>query len=122
VLEQEALTERIIGCAIEVHRVLGPGFVERIYEEALSMELKKQGPSYQRQQWVPVFYDGAEIGRHRLDLLVEDEIVVELKAVQSFEDVHFAVVRSYLKAMGKRHGLLLNFSAHPLGIRRVISH
>jgi GxxExxY protein len=69
----------------------------------------------------PVFYHGTEIGRHRLDLLVEDEIVVELKAVRAFEDVHFAVVRSYLKAMGKKHGLLFNFSARPLGIRRVIS-
>jgi len=121
VLEQEALTERIIGCAIEVHRVLGPGFVEAIYEEALTIELTKQGLRYHRQHCVPVFYDGTQIGQHRLDLLIEDEIVVELKAVRSFEDVHFAVVRSYLKALGKRHGLLLNFSAHPLGIRRVIS-
>lgn len=120
-LEQEALTERIIGCAIEVHRVLGPGFVEGMYEEALSMEMTQQGLRYQRQQWIPVFYHGTEIGRHRLDLLVEDEIVVELKAVRAFEDVHFAVVRSYLKAMGKKHGLLFNCSARPLGIRRVIS-
>src|SRR5215210_7553820 len=92
-LEFEALTEQIIGAAIEVHRRLGPGFLESIYEKALIID-----------------YDGEEVGRHRLDLLVEGTIVVELKAVKNFEDVHFAVVRSYLKALGRRHGLLLNFA------------
>lgn len=119
-LECEQLTEQIIGAAIAVHSRLGPGFVESIYEEALAMEFDNRRLRYDRQLSVPVLYDGREVGRHRLDLLVENQIVVELKAVQSFEDVHFSVVRSYLRATGKHHGLLLNFATHRLAVKRVI--
>lgn len=84
------------------------------------MEFDKRQLRYHRQLSIPVLYDGREVGRHRLDLLVEDEIVVELKAVQSFEDVHFSVVRSYPRATGKRHGLLINFATHRLAVKRVI--
>jgi GxxExxY protein len=120
VLEQEALSERIIEAAIEVHRRLGPGFLESIHEGALRIELRKRGVPHASQVGVPILYDGEEVASHRLDLVVEDEIVVELKAIKAVEDVHFAIVRSYLKALGKRHGLILNFAATRLGIHRVL--
>src|SRR5580704_15224095 len=104
-LEHEELTERIIGAAIEVHRRLGPGFLESVYEKAPVIELKKRGLRVEAQVRILITYDGVEVGRHRLDLFVEDTIVVELKAIKNLEDVHFAVVRSYLTAAGKRHGL-----------------
>ena len=110
VLEYASLTEQIIGAAIEVHRTLGPGFLEAIYESALSVELRLRRVPFQRQLAVPVVYRSMEVGLHRLDLFVSDEIVVELKAIKSLEDVHFAFVKSYLRAVGRRHGLLLNFA------------
>ena len=109
-LEHEALTERIIGAAIEVHRRLGPGFLESVYEKALVVELKKRGLAVERQVEIIVYYAGVEVGRHVLDLFVENTIVVELKAIKNLEDVHFAIVRSYLKAADRKHGLLLNFA------------
>ena len=120
-LEHEGLTERIIQAAIAVHRQLGPGFLESVYEAALTIELRKHGLRFERQRRLPILYDGVEIGFHRLDLLVEDTIVVELKAVKRIEDIHFAVVRSYLKAADRTHGLLLNFAAPKLLIKRVLS-
>jgi GxxExxY protein len=119
-LEQEELTGKIIGAAIQVHRTLGPGFVEAIYEKALVLELKKRGIKVACEVHVPVCYEGVVVGRHRLDLLVEDQIIVELKAVNAFDDAHFAVVKSYLKATGLKHGLLLNFGKKVLDPRRVI--
>src|SRR5438067_10837909 len=97
-LEYQALTEQIIGAAIEVHRRLGPGFLESIYEKALVIELRKRGMEVADEVKVIIEYDGVEVGEHRLDLIVEDTIVVELKAISAFEDIHFAVVRSYLRA------------------------
>ena len=119
-LEHEELTERIIGCAIEVHKKLGPGFLESIYENAFIIELQKQNIQVERQQEVVIKYDDFEVGRHRLDLIVNDTIVVELKAVKNIEDIHFAIVKSYLKALGKEHGLLINFSKPILQVKRVI--
>ena len=119
-LEHEDLTDKIIGCAIEVHKRLGPGFLESIYENAFILELEKHNLHVQRQQEVIVKYDGIEVGRHRLDLILNDTIVVELKAVKNIEDVHFAIVKSYLKAMGKEHGLIINFSKPVLEVKRVI--
>ena len=120
-LEHEALTEPIIGAAIEVHRRLGPGFLESVYEKALIIELKKRDLAVRDQMEVMVAYDGEEVGRHRLDLFVEDTIVVELKAIKDLEDIHFAVTRSYLKAVGRKHGLLLNFAKVTLEAKRVIA-
>jgi len=119
-LEHEKLTEQIIGCAIEVHKRLGPGFLESIYENAFIIQLQKRNLQVERQQEVVIKYDGFEVGRHRLDLIVNDTIVVELKAVKNIEDIHFAIVRSYLKALGKEHGLLINFSKPVLEVKRVI--
>jgi GxxExxY protein len=119
-LEHERLTEKIIGCAIEVHKRLGPGFLEKIYENAFILELQKQNLDVERQREIAVRYDGVEVGRHRLDLIVADTIVVELKAVKTIQDIHFAIVRSYLKALQKQHGLLINFSKPVLEVKRVI--
>jgi len=119
-LEHEKLTEQIIGCAIEVHKRLGPGFLESIYENALIIELQRQKLHIEQQREVIIKYDSVEVGRHRLDLIVDNTIVVELKAVKNIEDIHFAIVKSYLKALGKEHGLLINFSKPVLEVKRVI--
>jgi len=119
-LEHEDLTDKIIGCAIEVHKNLGPGFLESIYENALIVELQKQNLQVERQCEVVIKYDGVEVGRHRLDLIINNAIVVELKAVKNIEDVHFAIVKSYLKALGKQHGLIINFSKKVVEVKRVI--
>ena len=114
------ITDRVIAAAIQVHRELGPGFIESVYEHALAVEFSRSEIQFAQQKIVPLFYHDAHIGEHRLDFLVEDCIVVELKAVKALEDVHFAFVRSYLKATKLDHGLLLNFSTMPLTIKRVI--
>jgi len=119
-LVHEDLTGRILACAIEVHKTLGPGFLESIYETALFIELQRAGLLVERQKTLLVYYREVQIGEHRLDLLVENQIVVELKAISALEGIHFAVVRSYLKAAGLEHGLLLNFATMPLTIKRVI--
>jgi GxxExxY protein len=119
-LEYEDLTEKIIGCAIEVHKKLGPGFLESIYENAFIIELQKQHLQAERQREAIIKYDGIQVGRHRLDLIIDDTIVVELKAVRNVEDIHFAIVKSYLKALGKEHGLIINFSRKVLEVKRVI--
>ena len=120
-LALEGLTGRVIGAAIAVHRALGPGFVEAVYENALTVELKRRGMRVERQRTVPVLYRGVEVGRHRLDLLVEGQLVVELKATRSLDVSQFATVRSYLRAIGRQHGLLLNFAKRTLQIRRVLA-
>jgi GxxExxY protein len=120
-LEFADLTEKIIGAAIEVHRRLGPGFLESVYENALVVELRKRGLKVEQQKEVIIRYEGTDVGKHRLDLLIEDEIVVDLKTVKCFDDIHFAVVRSQLRAVDRRHGLLLNFANVKLEAKRVIS-
>jgi GxxExxY protein len=89
-LEHKMLTEKIIGAAIEVHKRLGPGFIESIYENAFILELRKSGLKVLQQVEIPVKYDGEEVGKHRLDLFIEDTIVVELKAIKNIEGIHFA--------------------------------
>ena len=98
-LEHEELTGKIIGVAIEVHRQLGPGFIESIYENAMVYELRKRGLEFNQQLETPIFYDGTvEVGKHRIDLFVESEIVVDLKAISELQDIHFSIVRSQLCA------------------------
>lgn len=118
-LTDRDLTERIIAAAIAVHRALGPGFLESVYEQALCVELRLQGITFERQKVVPILYRDCLVGEHRLDLLVENRLVVELKAVRALDDVFFAQVRSYMKAIGTESGLLLNFASMPLTIKRV---
>jgi GxxExxY protein len=114
-----AVTQEVIGAAIAVHTELGPGFLESIYEQALGVEFAIRGIAFVRQKAVPLFYRDHQIGEHRLDFLVEEKIVVELKAVEALENVHFAIVRSYLKATQLSDGLILNFSSMPLTVKRV---
>ena len=118
-LEHENLTGEIIGAAIAVHTELGPGFLESIYEHALCVELRRRKLAVVRQVAVPIIYCGVEVGLHRLDLIVESQIVVELKAVLRLDDIQFAVVRSYLKAAQREHALLLNFARLKLEVKRV---
>src|SRR5204863_1717300 len=118
-LRDSEITDAIIAAAIAVHREPGPGFIESVYEQALAVEFALQGIAFVRQKPIPLFYRDHQIGEHRLDFLVEDKIVVELKAVEALENVHFAIVRSYLKAAGLADGLILNFSTMPLTVKRV---
>src|SRR4029450_12815143 len=120
-LEFGDLTEVIIGAAIDVHRKLGPGFLESVYENALVIELRRRGLDVEQQKAISIEYDGFEVGTHRLDVIVQGQVIVDLKTIKAFEDVHFAVVRSQLKAAGLKHGLLLNFAAVTLQIKRVIA-
>jgi GxxExxY protein len=115
----ELLIQRVIGAAIRVHTELGPGFLESLYEEALATELREIAIEFQRQKPVPVFYRTQPIGEHRVDFLVESAVVLDLKATATLETVHFATLRSYLKALGLSDGLLLNFAATRLTIKRV---
>lgn len=117
-LGQRELTERIIGAAIRVHKDLGPGFLEAVYEEALAVEFVLSGIQFVRQKPVHLFYKDHQVGEHRLDFLVEDSVVVELKAIRALEDIHFAIGRSYLKATHLQDGLLLNFATCPLTVKR----
>jgi len=117
----EPLSQRVIGAALAVHKQLGPGFREDVYENALCMELDKQGLQYHRQPDITVRYDGVPVGTHTLDLLVEGSLVVELKAVFALADVHYAQLTAYLRAADVRVGLLLNFGQLPLGIKRMVN-
>ncbi len=114
------LTRRIIGCAIEVHRQLGPGLLESIYESALCIELELAGLAYQRQRPIPVTYKGHALGEHRLDIVVEDTVILELKSVERFDRVFEAQILSYLRMTELPIGLLINFNTRLLkeGIRR----
>ena len=116
----DPLSGRINHAALRVHRALGPGFLESVYDGALRVALREEGLSFDNEAEVRIFYEGAEVGLHYLDLLVERQIVVELKAVQGLNAVHFAQVRSYLRATGLHVGLLYNFNAPTLDIKRVV--
>jgi GxxExxY protein len=118
-LRDSEITESIIAAAITIHRELGPGFLESVYEQALAVEFAVRGIAFVRQHVIPLFYRDHQIGEHRLDFVVEGKIVVELKAIEALQNVHFAIVRSYLKAAGLSDGLLLNFSSMPLTVKRV---
>src|SRR5216110_1313135 len=118
ILRDSEITEPIIAAAIRVHRELGSGFLESIYEEAPAVEFSLSGIQFIRQHPVPLFYRDHQIGEHRLDFLVEGKIVVEMKAISQLEDIHFAIGRSYLKAANLNDGLLFNFATVPLTIKR----
>ena len=117
----EELSNQIIGAAIRVHKELGPGFLDSIYEEVLKVELSQNGLDFASQMEIQIEYLEVPVGLHRLDLLVQNEVIVELKAVKELADIHFAQLRSYLKATGMKVGLLLNFSKPTLEVRRVVN-
>jgi GxxExxY protein len=115
------LTEQIVGCGIEVHRHLGPGLLESVYESAMCLELTSAGLSFTRQIGIPVFYKGTLIAEHRPDLIVSDRVIVEVKSVERFDYVFVAQMLTYLRITGLRVGLILNFNRAVLkdGIRRI---
>ena len=120
--ELDRIAGRVVDAAFEVHRVLGPGFLESMYEEALSAELGLQGVAFERQVPIALTYKNVPIGHARLDFLVAARLVVELKAVAGVLPIHFAQVLSYLKAVDEPLGLIINFNVRALGrgIERVI--
>jgi len=120
--EQEELIHRVIGAAIEVHRRLGPGFLEGIYQRALGHEFKLQGIAYECEKEILVPYKDIHIPGQRLDLLVESQLILELKVVDHLAPIHEAQLMSYLKATGLKVGLLVNFKTRILkdGIKRIV--
>ncbi|MEN6404928.1 MAG: GxxExxY protein [Thermoguttaceae bacterium] len=117
--ESEDLIYRTIGCMIEVHRHLGPGFLEKVYRRAIALELERQKIPYEVEKEIELSYKGDRIGTHRLDLLIDSQLVVELKTVEELHKKHYAQVRSYLKALHQPVGLLVNFAEFQLNARRV---
>lgn len=115
----DELTARVIQCIILVHQTLGPGFLESIYRNALRIELRRQNLATESEKLVVIYYDGYEVGRHRLDLLVERQLILELKTVQALGSAHYAQVRSYLKATNLHIALLINFAPHRADFRRI---
>ncbi len=118
-MKHEDLTYKIIGCAMEVHKHLGNGFQEVIYQRALAIELGLQDISYIREQEMSIHYKGVDIGTRRVDFFVEEQIMVEIKAIINLENVHLAQAMNYVEAYGLEIGLLLNFGAKSLQYKRV---
>ena len=116
------ITEKVISAAIEVHRELGPGYLESIYEQALAKEFDSRKIKYERQKEIGIFYKEEQVGKHRLDFIVEGKVVLEIKSVERFDEVHRAQVVSYCKASGLKVGLLINFNMAILkkGIKRIV--
>ena len=114
-----ALTEKIIGCAMTVHKALGNGFQEVIYQRALEIEMNLEGINFSREHEMPIFYRNQHIGTRRVDFLVEGVISVELKAITKLEDVHFAQAINYLEAYKLEIGLLINFGEQSLKFKRL---
>ncbi len=118
-LGNEELSSRVIGAAIAVHTALGPGFLESVYENALAVEFAARGIGFERQKSIRIQHRGVDVGEHRLDFLVEESLLVEMKAVAALEDIFFVVARSQMRAAGIRDGIILNFASLPLTIKRV---
>ena len=118
-MKHEALTHKIIGCAMKVHSTLGNGFQEVIYQRALAIEMKNQDLDFQREMEMYIYYEGINIGTRRVDFFVGDTIMVELKALIRLEDVHLAQAMNYCQAYGLPIGLLINFGSKSLEFKRV---
>jgi GxxExxY protein len=114
------LTHRIIGCAMKVHSTLGNGFQEVIYQRCLAIELDKNGIYYEREQNIPIYYDGHNVGTRRADFLVENKVLVEIKALINLDNVHLAQAMNYLEAYQLDVGLLINFGTKSLQFKRVL--
>jgi GxxExxY protein len=113
------ITHKIIGCAMQVHRTLGNGFQEVIYQRALAIEMRVEGLFFQREMEMPIFYRDEQIGTRRVDFFVEDCVMVELKAMEKIEDVHKAQAINYLEAYNIADGLLINFGGLSLEFKRL---
>ena len=118
-MKNKELTHKIIGCAMKVHSTLGNGFQEVIYQRALAIEMSNQGLSFAREMEMDILYEGEHIGTRRVDFFVEDEIMVELKALINLEDVHLAQAMNYCQAYNLPIGLLINFGSKSLQFKRV---
>ena len=114
-----SVTSQINAAAIAVHKELGPGFLESIYEEALCVELDKRRTAYQRQPPIRIRYDGKPVGLYRLDLVIEAKVVVEVKTVSAIDTAHMATVFAYLKATDLSVGLIINFASEVVRIKRI---
>lgn len=119
---QEQLTYAIIGCAMKVHRVLGNGFQEVIYQRCLALEFEDLNLSFEREKEQDIYYEGRLVGTRRADFLVNSEIVVELKAIINLEDVHLAQAKNYLVAYKKPLGLLINFGSNSLQVKKLFNN
>lgn len=111
-----------IGCALQVHRALGPGFLECIYHNAMTVVLAGKQIPFESERRASVWLEGVEVGHHCFDLVIREKILVELKAIDQLADIHFARLRSYLRASGLTIGLLINFNAPKLVVRRVVNN
>ena len=118
-IEQDELTYKIIGCAMKVHSTLGCGFQEVIYQRCLALEMEKQGLGFARELEMPIYYEDVEVGSRRVDFLVEETTLVEIKAVVKLEDVHLAQGLNYLRVYNLEKGLLLNFGNTRLDVKRL---
>jgi GxxExxY protein len=124
-MTENELSEKIIGCAIQVHKSLGPGLLESAYLECLYYELKISGLKVEKQKPLPLIYKEIRLDAgYRLDLLVEDKVVIELKSVEAINDIHIAQVITYLKLSGCKLGLLMNFNVLRLvdGLKRLVNN
>jgi len=123
-MNENEITEKIIGCAIKVHKNLGPGLFESAYQECLFYELKKEGLNVEKEKALPLVYEEVKLDcGYRLDLLVENKIIVEIKSVDTLNEIHLAQVLTYLKINNSKIGLLINFNVLQLvkGVKRVIN-
>ncbi|NLW33078.1 MAG: GxxExxY protein [Fibrobacter sp.] len=118
-MKNKELTHKIIGCAMKVHSTLGNGFQEVIYQRAMAIEMKKQGLHFQREMEMDIHYEGEKIGTRRVDFFVENQIMVELKALVNLEDVHLAQAMNYCQAYNLPIGLLINFGSKSMQFKRV---
>ena len=119
VMKYEAETHKIIGCAMKVHSTLGNGFQEVIYQRALAIEMEKQGLGFKREMEIAIYYDGIDIGTRRVDFFVEEQIMVEIKALIKLDEVHLTQAMNYCQAYNLPIGLLINFGAKSLDFKRV---
>ncbi len=117
--EHDPLTEKVIGCAFAVSKALGNGFLEKVYENALAHELRKAGLTCEQQFPLPVKYDGIAVGQYFADILVNKELIIELKAVKALDEIHWAQCLHYLKASGLRKSLLMNFGQPKIEVKRI---
>ena len=115
----DELTYKIIGCAMKVHNTLGNGFQEVIYQRCLAIELEKLSINYEREKEMPIYYEGIEVGTRRADFIIEEKVMVELKALVKLEDVHLAQSLNYLTAYQVEKGLLINFGSMSLEVKRL---
>ncbi|MCE5249930.1 GxxExxY protein [bacterium] len=120
-MKHKELTGSIIGCAMKVHSVMGSGFQEVIYQRCMAIELERNGIRFVRELEMPVLYEGQQVGTRRVDFLMEDTVMVELKAVSVLDDVHLAQALNYLEAYNMETGLLLNFGGKSLEYKRLLN-